>query len=61
MPGPGTTTSASGTASRTLADLLPRAVEAYGSAPAVMYKDGGEWLTRSFTEVGDIVAAWRSG
>jgi long-chain acyl-CoA synthetase len=44
-----------GTPSTTIADLLPRAVEAYGSAPAVMYKEGGEWLTRSFDEVGEIV------
>jgi long-chain acyl-CoA synthetase len=44
-----------GTPSSTIADLLPRAVEAYGSAPAVMYKEGGEWLTRSFDEVGETV------
>ena len=44
-----------GTPSTTIADLLPRAVEAYGSAPAVMYKEGGEWLTKSFDEVGETV------
>jgi long-chain acyl-CoA synthetase len=44
-----------GTPSATVADLLPRAVEAYGSAPAVMYKEGERWLTRSFDEVGVTV------
>ena len=26
----------------------------YGSAPAVRFKDGGEWVTRSFAEVGTV-------
>jgi len=44
------------TGSETLADLLPRAVAKYGSAPAVKFKDGsGEWLTRSFEDVGSTV------
>jgi len=41
---------------KTVADLLPRAVEAFGSAPAVMFKDdSGTWAQRSFAEVGDTV------
>ena len=44
------------TGSTTLADLLPRSVEKYGAAPAVMFKDGsGEWITRSFADVGETV------
>jgi long-chain acyl-CoA synthetase len=42
---------ARGTNSTTLADLLPRAAQMYGDAPAVMYKDGEEWAKRSFVEV----------
>jgi long-chain acyl-CoA synthetase len=44
-----------GTNSKTIADLLPRAVEMYGSAPAVKYKKGEEWVDRSFEEVREIV------
>jgi long-chain acyl-CoA synthetase len=45
-----------GTGSTTLADLLPRSVEKYGDAPAVKFKDGsGEWITRSFEDVGATV------
>jgi long-chain acyl-CoA synthetase len=44
-----------GTKSKTLADLLPRAEEMYGSQPAVRYKDGEGWVDRSFTEVVEIV------
>ncbi|HEY5976250.1 MAG TPA: long-chain fatty acid--CoA ligase [Solirubrobacterales bacterium] len=44
-----------GTKSKTLADLLPRSAELYGDAPAVHYKDGEEWRTRSFAEVGETV------
>jgi long-chain acyl-CoA synthetase len=44
-----------GTHSSTLADLLPQAARLYGSAPAVMYKDGDEWVRRSFVEVEEIV------
>jgi long-chain acyl-CoA synthetase len=40
-----------GTRSATLADLLPRAAKQYGDAPAIKFKDGGEWVTRSFAEV----------
>ncbi len=44
-----------GTNSTTLADLLPRAAQRYGDAPAVMYKDGEQWLKRSFVEVEETV------
>jgi long-chain acyl-CoA synthetase len=47
---------ATGAGSTTIADLLPAAVEKYGSGPAVMYKDdAGQWTTQSFAEVGDRV------
>jgi long-chain acyl-CoA synthetase len=47
---------ATGAGSTTVADLLPAAVEKYGSIPAVMYKDdAGKWTTRSFAEVGERV------
>jgi long-chain acyl-CoA synthetase len=45
-----------GVGSTTIADLLPRAVEKYGTARAVMYKDdSGKWATRNYVEVGDAV------
>jgi long-chain acyl-CoA synthetase len=44
-----------GTHSKTLADLLPLAAQAYGDAPAVRYKDGDAWVDRSFAEVQEIV------
>jgi long-chain acyl-CoA synthetase len=44
-----------GTGSSTIADLLPRAAEAYGSAPAVRYKEGEGWVDRSFEEVLETV------
>jgi long-chain acyl-CoA synthetase len=44
-----------GTKSATLADLLPRSAELYGSAPAIRYKDGDGWVSRSFDEVRDTV------
>lgn len=43
-----------GTHSRTLADLLVRSAELYGSRPAVRYKEGGAWVDRSFQQVLDI-------
>ena len=40
----------------TVADLLPRAVAEFGSAPAIMFKDdAGEWVERSFEQVGETV------
>ncbi len=44
-----------GTHSRTLADLLVRAAEMYGSRPAVRFKEGDAWVDRSFAEVLEIV------
>jgi long-chain acyl-CoA synthetase len=44
-----------GTHSVTLADLLPLSAKVYGSRPAVRFKQGGEWATRSFDEVLEIV------
>jgi long-chain acyl-CoA synthetase len=43
-----------GTHSRTLADLLVRSAELYGSRPAVRFKEGGAWVDRSFQQVLDI-------
>jgi len=44
-----------GTKSATLADLLPRAAQLYGSAPAIQFKDGDAWVKRSFVEVEETV------
>ncbi len=44
-----------GTKSATIADLLPRAAELYGDAPAIRYKDGEGWVSRSFREVEETV------
>ncbi|HEY8501284.1 MAG TPA: long-chain fatty acid--CoA ligase, partial [Solirubrobacterales bacterium] len=44
-----------GTNSKTIADLLPLAAEKYGPEIAVKYKQGDEWLTRSFDEVLETV------
>ena len=44
-----------GTKSKTLADLLPLAAQTYGDMPAVRYKDDGQWVDRSFSEVQEIV------
>ena len=44
-----------GTKSKTLADLLPLAAQAYGDMPAVSYKEGGSWVSRSYKEVVEIV------
>jgi long-chain acyl-CoA synthetase len=44
-----------GTKSATLADLLPRAAKLYGSAPAIQFREGEEWVKRSFAEVEETV------
>jgi long-chain acyl-CoA synthetase len=44
-----------GTNSKTVADLLPRAAEMYGSAVAVKYKEGDQWVSRTFAEVLETV------
>jgi long-chain acyl-CoA synthetase len=43
-----------GTHSKTLADLLPLAAQTYGNKPAVRWKDGEQWVDRSFGEVLEI-------
>jgi long-chain acyl-CoA synthetase len=43
------------TGSKTLADLLPAAVAKHGPNKAVIYKDGPEWVSKTYTEVGEIV------
>src|SRR6201747_2534648 len=43
-----------GAHSKTLADLLVRSAELYGSRPAVRYKEGGAWVDRSFQQVLEI-------
>jgi long-chain acyl-CoA synthetase len=50
-----------GTKSKTLADLLPRSAQIYGSAPAVRFKEGDAWIDRSFAEVGEIVRSLSLG
>jgi long-chain acyl-CoA synthetase len=50
-----------GTKSTTLADLLPRAAELYGDAPAIRFKDGESWVTRSFDEVAETVRSLALG
>jgi long-chain acyl-CoA synthetase len=44
-----------GTHSQTIADLLPRAAEMYGSKVAVKYKEGDRWVDRTFAEVLETV------
>jgi long-chain acyl-CoA synthetase len=50
-----------GTKSRTLADLLPRAMQMYGSSPAIRFKQGDDWVDRSYKEVGETVRALALG
>src|ERR687892_9179 len=46
----------SSTNSRTCADLAPLAAERHADLPAVTYKDAsGEWTSKTYREVGDIV------
>jgi len=46
----------------TIADLLPVAVRDHGSIPAVRYKDAdGNWVSKTFQEVGDQVRALSLG
>jgi long-chain acyl-CoA synthetase len=51
-----TTAAASGTGSKTIADLLPKAAEQYAENVAVRYKDGDEWRDVTYSEVGRIVS-----
>jgi long-chain acyl-CoA synthetase len=50
-----------GTHSATLADLLPLSAKLYGGKPAVRFKQGGEWATRSFEEVLETVRSLSLG
>ena len=51
-----------GTGSATVADLLPLATARYGDAAAVRWKEpSGEWVSRSYTEVGETVEALALG
>jgi long-chain acyl-CoA synthetase len=44
------------TGARTLADLFPAAARKHGSKRAVVFKDdAGNWVSRTYTEVGEIV------
>jgi long-chain acyl-CoA synthetase len=43
------------TGSKTLADLLPAAVAKHGPNTAVIYKQGAEWVSKTYDEVGEIV------
>jgi long-chain acyl-CoA synthetase len=46
----------SGTHSKTVADLAPLAAERHADLPAVTYKDvSGQWVSKTYREVGDIV------
>ena len=50
------------TGSKTLADLFPLAVRKHGPNRAVMYKDpSGQWVTKTYEEVGEIVKALSLG
>ena len=50
------TAAGGGTASRTVADLLPNAIEKFGSQAAIMAKDpSGKWVERTYAEVGETV------
>jgi long-chain acyl-CoA synthetase len=46
----------SSTQSKTVADLAPLAAERHADLPAVTYKDSsGQWISKTYREVGDIV------
>jgi long-chain acyl-CoA synthetase len=50
-----------GTKSSTLAALLPLSAKLYGSAPAVRFKQDGNWVDRSFDEVLETVRSLSLG
>jgi long-chain acyl-CoA synthetase len=53
---PPATETPEGTGSKTIADLLPLAGRKHADKPAVTYKDpSGQWVSKSFAEVGEIV------
>jgi long-chain acyl-CoA synthetase len=43
------------TGSATLADLFPAAARKHGPKRAVVYKDDGQWVSKTYAEVGEIV------
>ncbi len=46
----------SATGAKTTADLLPLAALKHGSKPAIMFKDeSGQWVTKTYAEVGEVV------
>jgi long-chain acyl-CoA synthetase len=49
------TVGARGTGSKTIADLLPRAIERYADKPAQRFRSGDEWVDVSYEELGRIV------
>jgi long-chain acyl-CoA synthetase len=49
------TGAAAGTGSKTIADLLPLAVQKYGDRPAQRYKSGEEWKDISYAQLGESV------
>jgi long-chain acyl-CoA synthetase len=50
-----TAASASSTGSRTIADLIPRAAEAYGERVAVRFKRDGAWNDVTYAQLADVV------
>src|SRR4051794_32134997 len=50
-----------GTHSATLADPLPLSAKLYGGKPAVRFKQGDEWATRSFEDVSETVRSLSLG
>src|SRR5258705_8047357 len=52
----------SSTHSKTCADLAPLAAERHADLPAVTYKDAeGQWVSKTYREVGDIVPSLAPG
>jgi long-chain acyl-CoA synthetase len=50
------------TGAKTLADLFPLAIQKHGPNRAVMYKDpSGQWVTKTYAEVGEIVKSLSLG
>src|SRR5215216_3468518 len=55
-------TAESSTQSKTIADLAPLAAEHHGELTAVTYKDAsGQWVSKTYREVGEIVRALALG
>ena len=52
----GMTAAASGTGSKTMADLAALAAEKYGDKPALRHKVGDAWREATYTELGTAVS-----